>query len=362
VLFCALHRTFFYGTPLFYAEPKSLAYAEWSYNLLRRRNCGSIITIHVGHANYPGYSIPLLCSNPKYRPASGPGDAQPFEKARVFPSDPERVAQRDVSQAHLLLRRLLPVDADGLVKGGVKQMVLTGRNAHAIVSDQTGKYVFVPNLGSDAVLQFVLNAETGMLEPNDPPMVKTKAGQGPRHIVVSPDNTSVYAVMELTGDVVHYTLDPAKGTLTEMDTASAVPPGANLEPGVAPPPPPAFNAPPAAAAAAPAAASTPKVWAADIDITPNGKFLYATERTTSTIALFTVAPDSGALTYVTSVPTEKQPRGIRIDPTGRFLIASGEKSDKLSVYAIDQDKGALSDVGRYPVDAGANWIEIVNLP
>jgi 6-phosphogluconolactonase len=256
----------------------------------------------------------------------------------------------------------LPVDADGLVKGGVKQMVLTGRNAHAIVSDQTGKYVFVPNLGSDAVLQFVLNAETGMLEPNDPPMVKTKAGQGPRHIVVSPDNTSVYAVMELTGDVVHYTLDPAKGTLTEMDTASAVPPGANLEPGVAPPPPPAFNAPPAAAAAAPAAASTPKVWAADIDITPNGKFLYATERTTSTIALFTVAPDSGALTYVTSVPTEKQPRGIRIDPTGRFLIASGEKSDKLSVYAIDQDKGALSDVGRYPVDAGANWIEIVNLP
>jgi 6-phosphogluconolactonase len=168
--------------------------------------------------------------------------------------------------------------------------------------------------------------------------------------------------MELTGDVVHYTLDPAKGTLREMDTASAVPPGANLEPGVAPPPPPAFNAPPAAAAAAPAAASTPKVWAADIDITPNGKFLYATERTTSTIALFTVAPDSGALTYVTSVPTEKQPRGIRIDPTGRFLIASGEKSDKLSVYAIDQDKGALSDVGRYPVDAGANWIEIVNLP
>jgi 6-phosphogluconolactonase len=257
----------------------------------------------------------------------------------------------------------LPVGADGLVKDGVKQMILTGRNAHAIVSDQTGQYVFVPNLGSDAVLQFVLNAETGMLAPNDPPLVKTKAGQGPRHIVVSPDNTSVYVVMELTGDVVHYALDPAKGTLTEMDTVSAVPPGANLEPGVAPPPPPAFNAPPRpAAAAAPATAATPKVWAADIGITPNGKFLYATERATSTIALFTIAPDSGALTYVTSILTEKQPRGIRVHPTGRFLIASGEKSDKLSVYAIDQDNGALSEVGRYPVDAGANWIEIVNLP
>jgi 6-phosphogluconolactonase len=256
----------------------------------------------------------------------------------------------------------LPVGADGLVKDGVKQMIPTGRNAHAIVSDQTGTYVFVPNLGSDAVLQFVFNAETGMLEPNDPPMVKTKAGQGPRHIVISPDNKSAYVVTELTGEVIHYTLDPAEGTLTERDTASFVPPGANLEPGVTPPPPPAFNAPRPAAAAAPAAAPTPRVWAADIGITPNGKFLYATERTTSTIALLTVAPDSGALTYVTSVPTENQPRGIRIDPTGRFLIASGEKSDKLSVYSIDQDNGALSDVGRYPVDAGANWIEIVNLP
>jgi 6-phosphogluconolactonase len=257
----------------------------------------------------------------------------------------------------------LPVGADGLVKDGVKQLIPTGRNAHAIVSDKTGTYVFVPNLGSDAVLQFVFNAETGMLEPNDPPMVKTKAGQGPRHIVISPDNKSAYVVTELTGEVIHYTLDPAEGTLTERGTASFVPPGANLEPGVTPPPPPAFNAPPRpAAAAAPAAAPTPKVWAADIGITPNGKFLYATERTTSTIALFTVAPDSGALTYVTSVPTEKQPRGIRIDPTGRFLIASGEKSDKLSVYAIDEDKGALSEVGRYSVDAGANWIEIVNLP
>ncbi len=256
----------------------------------------------------------------------------------------------------------LPVGADGLVKDGAKQMVLTGRNAHSIVSDQTGQYVFVTNLGSDAVLQFVLDAETGMLEPNDPPMVKTAAGQGPRHIVVSPDNRSVYVVTELTGDVVHYALDAAKGTLTEQDTASAVPPGADLEPGVAPPPPPAFNAPPSQAAAAAPAAPAPKVWAADIGITPDGKFLYATERTTSTIALFTVAPDGGALTYVTSVPTEKQPRGIRIDPTGRFLIASGEKSDMLAVYAIDQDTGALSEVGRYPVDAGANWIEIVSLP
>jgi hypothetical protein len=83
MLFCTLHSISFYDTPLFYAEPKSLAYAEWPCNLLHGRKCGSIITTQIRRANYPGYSIPLLRSNPKNRTASGPGDAQLFEKARV---------------------------------------------------------------------------------------------------------------------------------------------------------------------------------------------------------------------------------------------------------------------------------------
>jgi 6-phosphogluconolactonase len=103
------------------------------------------------------------------------------------------------------------------------------------------------------------------------------------------------------------------------------------------------------------------VWAADIGITLNGKFLYTTERTTNKIALFTVAPATGKLTYVTNFATEAQPRGIRIDPTGRYLIASGEKSDHLSVYKIDQSTGKLGEPSRYPVGNGANWIEIVEV-
>jgi len=94
-------------------------------------------------------------------------------------------------------------------------------------------------------------------------------------------------------------------------------------------------------------------------MTPNGKFLYTTERTTNKIALFTVAPDTGKLTYVTNFATEAQPRGIRIDPHGHYLIASGEKSDRLSVYKIDQSSGKLSEPNRYPVGNGANWVEIV---
>jgi len=252
----------------------------------------------------------------------------------------------------------LPISKNGLVTEETGQVISTGRNAHSIVSDQSGKYVFVTNLGSDAVLQFVLNAETVMLAENDPPRVATKAGFGPRHIVLSPDNESVYVLAELTGHVIHYALDPAKGILTEVESVATVPASAGLPPGIAPPAPAPFNAP----ATVSVDDGKPKIWAADIGITPNGKFLYTTERTTSTIALLRVGEPDGKLIFVTDYPTEQQPRGIRIDPSGRFLVASGEKSDRLAVYSIDEASGELSAVGRYPVSAGANWIEIVTFP
>ena len=88
-------------------------------------------------------------------------------------------------------------------------------------------------------------------------------------------------------------------------------------------------------------------------------FMYASERTSSTLAAFTVDPATGKLTYVSSTPTEKQPRGFAIDPSGRFLVATGEKSENVAVYAIDGATGALKPVGKAPVGKGANWVEIV---
>ncbi len=244
---------------------------------------------------------------------------------------------------------VLPVDGDGRVTAEASQVIPTGRNAHSIVCDGTGKYVFVTNLGSDAVQQFAIDFETASLKPNDPAQVSTGPGFGPRHIVVSPDNRSAYVLTELTGHVVHYALDAAKGTLSEIESVASVPEDAGLS----------LGTPPSPLAANHGDDGKPKIWAADIGITPNGKFLYTTERTTSRITLFHVSQHDGKLAYVTNYETERQPRGIRIDPSGRFLVASGEKSDRLSVYTIDQTDGALMPVGRYPVNAGANWIEIV---
>jgi 6-phosphogluconolactonase len=100
--------------------------------------------------------------------------------------------------------------------------------------------------------------------------------------------------------------------------------------------------------------------AADLRLTPNGKFLYTTERSTDKIALFMVAPDTGKLTCVTNFATERQPRGIN-DPSGNCLVASGVKSDRISVYQIDQASGKLGEPTRFPVGKGANWAEIVEV-
>jgi len=250
-----------------------------------------------------------------------------------------------------------PIGENGLVEAEAIQVIPTGRNAHSIMPDRTNKFVYAATLGANQVLQFTFDSKTGKLTANEPPAVSPEAGHGPRHLAFSPDNKYLYVLNELSGHVTQYTIDPSKGTLTLVDSISSVPAEAGL----------AWGAAQAPVGAAPALASVaakdekPKVWAADIQITPDGKFLYSTERTTNKIALFTVAPGTGKLTYVTNFATEAQPRGIRIDPTGQYLVASGEKSDRISVYKIDKSTGKLGEPSRHPVGNGANWVEIVDL-
>jgi 6-phosphogluconolactonase len=243
-----------------------------------------------------------------------------------------------------------PVGADGKV-GEPMQVIPTARNAHAIRTDNTNRFVFVPHLGTDQVFLFGFNEETGRLTANTPPVLQLKQGTGPRHLIVSPDNRFVYLLNELTGTVTTLSLDASTGTLKELDSVSALPADTKLGPGM-----------PRGAVGVPGVAprnTDNDIWASDLHITPNGRFLYAAERTSSTIAAFRVDGASGKLTYLGSTPTEKQPRGFRIDPAGRFMVVSGEKSDMIASYAIDAETGALKPVGRYPTGKGSNWVEIV---
>ena len=228
-----------------------------------------------------------------------------------------------------------------------------GRNAHSIRTDESNKFVYVPTLGSDQVFQFTFDEKSGRLSSNTPALVLLKQSTGPRHFVTSADNKFVYVLSELLGTVTTFTLDGKTGLLTEMSSASALPPDTKLVPGA---PRGAVGGP----NAPPPRNTDNDIWAADIHMTPNGRFLYVSERTTSTLAAFNVNAETGKLTYVGSTATEKQPRGFAIDPKGKFLIASGEKSETISTYAIDQATGALRPVQKYPAGKGANWVEIVS--
>ena len=251
--------------------------------------------------------------------------------------------------AHLV--SVNPVGADGRV-GEPMQTIPTARNAHAIRTDNTNRFVFVPHLGTDQVFQFLFDEKNGRLTANTPPVLQLKAGTGPRHLIVSSDNRFVYLLNELTATVSTLALDAKTGLLSEVSSASALPPDSKLVAG----------APRGAvgAAGAPVRNTDNDIWASDLHLTPNGKFLYAAERTTSSIGALGVDAASGKLTYLGSTPTEKQPRGFRIDPSGRFMIVSGEKSETLSAYSIDPSSGALKPIGKYPTGKGSNWVEIVS--
>src|SRR3989442_12623448 len=128
-----------------------------------------------------------------------------------------------------------PVGADGRV-GEPQQVIPTARNAHAIRTDNTNRFVFVPHLGTDQVFQFLFDEKSGRLTAHTPPVAQMKAGTGPRHLITSPDNRFVYLLNELTATVTTLALDDRTGTLKEVSSASALPPDTKLVPGAPQPP------------------------------------------------------------------------------------------------------------------------------
>ena len=202
------------------------------------------------------------------------------------------------------------------------------------------------------MFQFVFDANTGRLAANTPPLLQLKAGTGPRHMVFSHDNRYLYLLNEMVGTVTTLALDAGSGCLSEQGSESILPPDSPLQPGM-----------PRGAAGTATAYQAPRntdndVWASDLHLSPDGRFLYATERTGSTLAWLHVDAAKGSLIRVGSISTEVQPRGFAIDPTGEYLVVAGEKSGSISVYAIGSD-GAPAFLARYPAGKAANWVEIV---
>jgi 6-phosphogluconolactonase len=246
-----------------------------------------------------------------------------------------------------------PIGKDGKV-GKPQQVIPTARNAHSIITDKTNRYAFVPHLGTDQVFQFKFDAKNGMLTANTPATVQMGQGTGPRHIIMSADNKFAYLLNELSATVTTLSLDARTGLLKQVSDASFLAPDSKLVPGA-----------PRGAISGPGGVKPPArdvsndIWASDLHLTPNGKFLYAAERTGNQIGAMSVDGATGKLTYLSSTATEAQLRGFSIDRTGKYMVVTGEKSDKISTYAIGAD-GSLKRIGQYPTGKGSNWVEIVS--
>jgi 6-phosphogluconolactonase len=224
-----------------------------------------------------------------------------------------------------------PVAADGRPQPA-QQVLPTEPNAHAVLTDPSNRFVLATSLGSDLVMQQHFDAQTGRLSPNDPPTMQVRKGAGPRHLVFHPSARFVYLLNELDASIDVFCFDAEKGLLAPLQTITTLPAGMSGAP-----------------------------WAADIHITPDGRFLYSSERRSSTLAAFRVDATSGQLSLIGHVLTEAQPRGFNIDPRGRFLLAVGQTSHRLSRYRIDADSGALTQLDDHAVGRNPHWVEIVDL-
>jgi 6-phosphogluconolactonase len=207
----------------------------------------------------------------------------------------------------------------------VNPSIQTEAHAHSIVASPDNRYAIVSDLGLDKVLIFHFEVETGKLSPPGPPFAAVYPGGGPRHFTFDPSGKFGYQLSEMSGIVDVYAWDPSQGTLTSVQRAHTIPHdffGENHS--------------------------------AEIEIHPNGKFLYESNRRTvsefvrgtETVGVFAIDPKDGTLSPVEQTPTGgAMPRNFKIDPTGGYLMTANELSNNVVVFKIDTHTGRLAQTG-----------------
>lgn len=213
------------------------------------------------------------------------------------------------------------------------------RNIHAGIADPAGANAYFASLGDDLIAQFRMTPE-GALTPLAEPTVACPPGSGPRHLVLSADERSVYLLTEFTGEAIRFER-AADGALTRAESAPGFDPAADL--GVS-----AYGLNPR---------EGHLIWAADLSLTRGEEWLLTTERTESTIGAIRL--DGGRLTQeLVITPTETQPRGIAVAPDGVHVIALGELSGAAALYRLGDD-GHLVQLDRIETGEGPNWVRFV---
>jgi 6-phosphogluconolactonase len=239
-----------------------------------------------------------------------------------------------------------PVDGDGLVLAAGRLSLELGADArcHDVVEVGEGHLV-VSALGHDLLYRVRHDAEEGVLEQAPPP-VRNERNSGPRHLWLSPARDELYVIGERDARITAHPLTPG-GTRHDWYT---VPSGIELAPGI-------VRTPGAVTPATDPASGLPFTWAADLTGSPDGRLLFSTERSSSTVSVTSAA--TGRL--LAWAATEPQPRGIALDPSGRFLLVTGELSSTVSLFEVAPG-GGLRFASHAPAREGLLWAEAMIIP
>lgn len=191
-----------------------------------------------------------------------------------------------------------------------------GPHAHCSVVSPDNRFVYAADLGLDQVLGYRLDAKTSKLSPQEQPFVKTQPGAGPRHLTFHPNGKHVYVINELTNSVTLFDYDGQSGVLTKRQTISTLPKD--------------FDG---------------TSYCADLKITPDGRFLYGTNRGHDSIAAYEI-DDEGRLTLLGIEPSlGKGPQNLAIAPDGKLLLCANMPGNNVAVFRINQETGGLKSVG-----------------
>jgi 6-phosphogluconolactonase len=221
---------------------------------------------------------------------------------------------------------ILPVKADGSLGtatthiehegSGINKQRQTKPHVHCTIFSADNRYLFVPDLGIDKVMIYAFDAKTGKLTPAKQPFAPSEDGAGPRHLTFHPTNKYAYLIEELSGTVVAYQYK--NGALKRIQRISTMP----------------VN-------------DTSYAGSADIHVSPDGKFLYASNRAAvNNIAIYKINPKNGKLVFIAHQSTLGNiPRNFNFDPTGNFLLVGNQESDQIVIFKRDKTTGLLTDTG-----------------
>jgi len=229
---------------------------------------------------------------------------------------------------------IFPIGDDGSLGGSETERVGTPEEPHSIIIDASNQWLLVPHRTPDLIEQFAFDASTGTVTPNAVPQAMAPAGAGPRHIVLHPDGGYAYVANEFSDSVSTYAFDGATGQLEHLGSVTTLPddfPGDDNT-------------------------------CADVHVTPDGRFVYVSNRGHDSLAMFAVDPATGMPVAMGYAPTEPRPREFEVDPRGRYVYAAGQDSGRVASYVIDQTSGQLTPGPVYDVGPNPLWVLAIELP